>query len=174
MEWGRAAENVCLGQWSIVRMLFDFLCGFPLPGRACLKCAFDLSEIGGVAQGRWRICIMPLDGATSPKATSKPCRALRETASALDEITQRLVQVLVCCCKPQRPRPFAPRPGVDFVWIGRAKDHGGERSGSLTDEYPRRCSPKSALDGLALLRPHHDDFENGGQILIDRISVRLA
>jgi hypothetical protein len=39
----------------------------------------------------------------SAKAPRKPCRASVETALALDEITQRLIQVLEFCRVPQHP-----------------------------------------------------------------------
>jgi hypothetical protein len=41
---------------------------------------------------------------------------------ALDEIRQRLIQVLVFRGVPQRPRPFASRPFIDLVAIRRAKN----------------------------------------------------
>jgi len=48
--------------------------------------------------------------AASPKAPGKPLRASVDAALALDEITQRLAQILVHCCVPQRPRPLALGP----------------------------------------------------------------
>jgi hypothetical protein len=65
--------------------------------------------------------------ATSPEATSITSCTFIQSAFALDEITQRLAQILVYCCVPQRSRPFAPRSIIDLVWICRAKDHGGVR-----------------------------------------------
>ena len=60
--------------------------------------------------------------ATSPKASGKPRRAFVDAALAFDEIPQRLIQVLVLCRVPKHPRPFAPRPIIDFATVRRAKD----------------------------------------------------
>ena len=109
---------------------------------------------------------------TSPQTPGKPFRAFVDPALALDEITQRFIQVLVFCGVPQHPRPLAPRPTIDLVWIGRAKDQSGKRFGLPDRIVPSQVQrPMSTLDCLALLRPRHDDFENGGQILIDRIPI---
>ena len=49
----------------------------------------------------------------SPKPMGKPRRAPVDTALALDEITQRLIQVLVFCSVPQHSRP----PTLRFVTL---------------------------------------------------------
>ena len=50
-----------------------------------------------------------------------------DTAPALDEITERLIQVLVFRRELQRARPFAPHSAIDLGTVGRAKDHSGKR-----------------------------------------------
>jgi hypothetical protein len=66
------------------------------------------------------------------QTTGKPRRASVETALALDEITQRFIQVLVFCGVLQQSRPLASRPLIDLFSIGCAPDdvhafHGARR-----------------------------------------------
>ena len=56
------------------------------------------------------------------QTTGKRRRASVETALALDEITQRFIQVLVFCGVPQQSRPLASRPLIDLFSIGYAPD----------------------------------------------------
>ena len=86
--------------------------------------------------------------ATSPKTTSIPLRACVDAAPGFHEIPQRLIQILELCRVPQRPRPLAPRPVVDLVWVGRAKDHSGKRFRTLA--LPCLALPCLALPCLAL------------------------
>ena len=60
--------------------------------------------------------------ATSPKAPGEPRRAFVDSTLAFDKVPQRLIQVLVLCRVPKHPRPFAPRPIIDFATVRRAKD----------------------------------------------------
>ena len=80
------------------------------------------------------------------QTTGKPRRASVETALALDEITQRLIQVLVFRGVPQHPRPFAPRPFIDLVPIRSAKDHGGKRL-----RLPDRIVPSQVQRAMSTL-----------------------
>ena len=90
----------------------------------------------------------------SPEAPRIPLRASVESATALDEIAQRLVQILEFCSVPQRPRPFAPRPVIGLVMISRAKDHRCKRFRPSNRVVPSQvqCS-MSTVDCPILLRP---------------------
>jgi hypothetical protein len=109
---------------------------------------------------------------TSPKTTGKPFRACVDTAPAHDEITERLIQVLVLGHIPQHPRPLTSRPLIDLGMISRAKDHGGKRF-----RLPYRFVPlqvqrsMSVLDFLLVLLPPRDQLEDLRQILIDCIAI---
>jgi len=110
--------------------------------------------------------------AQSPETPGKTGCTFVDTTPALDKITQRLIQVFEFRRVPQNTRPFAPRPVIDFFWIGRTKDHSGKRFRlSQQRESSQVQRPMSTVDCPTLLRPCHDGFENGGQILIDRIPV---
>ena len=55
------------------------------------------------------------------------------------------------------------------AWIGRAKDHSGERFGLPNRIVPSQAQcPTGTFNGLTLLCPYHDGFEDGRQISIDR------
>jgi hypothetical protein len=95
----------------------------------------------------------------------KPRRAPVDTTPALDEITQRLIQVLELRGVPQSARPLAPRPVIDLVTICRAEDHSGEWFRLPEQVVPSQLQrPASPVDRLAFLVPPRDQFENAGQI----------
>ena len=54
---------------------------------------------------------------TSPKATSIPSCTLVDAAFALDEVTQRPIQILEFSRVPQHTGPFAPGPIIDLCVI---------------------------------------------------------
>jgi hypothetical protein len=109
---------------------------------------------------------------TSPKTTGKPFRACVDTAPAHDEITERLIQVLVLGHIPQHPRPLTSRPLIDLGMISRAKDHGGKRFRLPYRFEPSQVQrPMSTVDCLTLLVSPFNQFKNGGQISIDRTAI---
>ena len=67
------------------------------------------------------------DLSVSPKPTSKPRRTFVDAALALDEVPQRLIQVLVFRRVPQHTGPFASRALIDLVTICRTINYGRER-----------------------------------------------
>jgi len=71
---------------------------------------------------------------------------------------------------PQHPRPFASRPVIDLIWIGRAKNYCRERLGFSNRRIPSQVQgPISALDGLTLLCPRLDEPEDQCQIAVNSI-----
>ena len=64
---------------------------------------------------------------TSPKATSIPSCTLVDAAFALDEVTQRLIQILEFSRVPQHTGPFAPGPIIDLCVICGTINDGRKR-----------------------------------------------
>jgi hypothetical protein len=110
--------------------------------------------------------------AQSPEATRVPSRTFIDAALALDEITQRFIQLLVFCSVPQHSRPLASHPIIDLVWIGRAKDHSGKRFRLPYRSAPLQLQrPMSVLDFLLVVIPPRHQLEDRRQITIDCIAI---